>query len=85
MFFGTLNGRRYAYELPIESGITKQNFFEKANSYNHNPRQRVELQGQPRFNHLVGPMFNGYVYDIIACEEIPVIRYETTEYYNSMD
>lgn len=37
---------------------------------NTNPRQRQELQGQPIFGQLVGPMWGGMV------EGAPCVRYE---------
>ncbi|MFP5109614.1 hypothetical protein ACSU6B_23090 [Neobacillus sp. C211] len=45
------------------------------NEWNNNPRQREELQDQPKLDGLIGPMFNGNK-DGKVC-----IRYETYEAY----
>lgn len=39
---------------------------------NTSPRLRAELQGQPQFGELVGPMWGGF-----ADDGEPIIRYET--------
>ncbi|MFB9223638.1 hypothetical protein [Paracoccus cavernae] len=47
--------------------------------YNENPRQRAELQGQPKSSGLYGPFWGDYDH-----EGEPVIRYEDAETYRSM-
>lgn len=47
---------------------------------NHNPRQRAELQGQPRIGALLGPMFDGY-----DDQGRARIRYECEDAYASYD
>jgi len=44
------------------------------NGYENNPRLRDELQGQPVFRGLIGPMYNGE-----GC-----VRYENQAAYNAM-
>jgi len=34
--------------------------------FNHNPRQRAELQGAPRFRELAGPMWDGDACDALS-------------------
>lgn len=41
--------------------------------YNHNPRQRSELQDQPQFKGFLGPMWDG-----------DAIRYENSAAYDSL-
>ncbi len=41
--------------------------------WNRNPRQRAELQGQPRFNGLCGPMWDG-----------DAVRYESQAVYDRL-
>jgi len=86
IFARTITGKKCGYELPYESNLnTVAELFAKVVGYNHNPAHRPELQGQPKLEGLMGPFFNGYIYDAITGEEIPVIRYETREQYCSMD
>lgn len=42
--------------------------------YHHNPNTRSELQGQPKFRNLLGPMWDGN----------GVIRYETPQAYKTL-
>jgi hypothetical protein len=45
----------------------------KLTGYNTNPRQRIELQNQPKFEGYCGPMWNG-----------DSIRYESIEAYRRL-
>ncbi len=45
---------------------------------NANPRQRVELQGRPRFAGVNGPMWDGLK------DGVPVIRYEDPAAYRAL-
>jgi hypothetical protein len=46
--------------------------------FNSNPRNRAELQGQPKITGLCGPMYDG------ERNGVPVIRYEDQEAYNRL-
>ncbi|MFQ3543594.1 hypothetical protein Q7A53_05865 [Halobacillus rhizosphaerae] len=46
--------------------------------FNKNQSNRKELQGEPKIQGFLGPMYNGYENDIL------IIRYETQEIYNSL-
>lgn len=51
-----------------------QKFDIRQTGYNTNTRQRPELQGQPKFDKLMGPMYDG----------AGTVRYETSETYDML-
>lgn len=46
--------------------------------FNRNPRQRAELQGEPKFSGLCGPMWGGHR------DGVPMIRYEDKAAYDTL-
>lgn len=66
-----IDGQTHTLELPIASLIDALEFRgHRLTAINRNPHQRAELQGQPKFEGLVGPMWDG-----------DGIRYECPETY----
>jgi hypothetical protein len=68
--------------LTVEDAVTEFDYrgytlAPAPHSFNHNRHQRAELQGQPRFAALVGPMFGGTRNGL-------TIRYETNTVYDAM-
>ncbi len=65
---------------PFTADMDKATFVDRMSDFgiafvklNDNPRQRAELQGQPVFKGLLGPMWDG-----------DKVRYETQAVYNTL-
>lgn len=69
------NGMKCVYDTPNEIENAEQ-FKALIYGYNENPRQRDELQGQPKLLGLNGPMWNGWGNLQSTGETVAIIRYE---------
>lgn len=68
------NGMKCMYEAPFIENA--EEFKSLIYDWNENPKQREELQGQPKLLGLRGPMFNGFGYLESTGEKVARIRYE---------
>ena len=76
LIIGTLeDGRQCVYDTPNEIKNAEQ-FESLIYGYNENPRQREELQGQPKLLGINGPMWNGWGTLQSTGETVAIIRYE---------
>lgn len=69
------NGIKCVYDVP-DNIKTAEELKALICGYNNNPRQREELQGQPKLSGLNGPMFNGFGNLESTRETVAIIRYE---------